>query len=92
MLRGPKRIWPHCGHAHLRHHLPLALPAGNYTLKVAETTRRWQLGRMLTFEDVLQHEVRAAPQDAEAERILLIFDSDHPYVAEAAQETRHKRH
>jgi hypothetical protein len=60
---GTVRIWPHCGptNARLRLHLPIAVPAGEFTLSVGGERRRWREGVPLLFDDSFRHEVFAKP-------------------------------
>ena len=41
-----------------RLHLPLVVPAGDVAFCVGGVTRRWELGKVLAFDDTLRHNVR----------------------------------
>ncbi len=73
-------IPPHTGSANVRLlcHLPLILP-GPARFRVGNTTREWKLGTAWVFDDTIEHE---AWNDADALRVVLIFDVWNPYLAE----------
>ena len=54
-------VWPHTGptNARLRLHLGLVVPEDykNVNLTVAEQTRYWEEGKVLTFDDSFEHSV-----------------------------------
>ena len=54
-------VWPHTGptNARLRLHLGLVVPQDykNVNLTVAEQTRYWEEGKVLTFDDSFEHSV-----------------------------------
>ena len=64
---------PHEGYQgpFLRAHLGLSVPPGDCGLRVQLTTRRWQEGHWLVFDDRLEHE--AWNRSAQA-RVVLLLD------------------
>ncbi len=70
------RIPPHHGmlNARLICHLPLIVPEG-CGFRVGGETRRWEAGKLLVFDDTVQHE---AWNDSGEDRIILIFDIWRP--------------
>lgn len=81
LLQPGARIAPHHGmiNARLICHLPLIVP-GAGALQVAEEARQWEEGKLLIFDDSVQHE---AWNDADSDRIVLIFDVWRPELTEA---------
>ena len=79
LLRAGSRIPPHEGmiNARLICHLPLIVP-GNGALRVGEEVREWRTGELLVFDDSIEHE---AWNNAERDRLVLIFDIWHPDLA-----------
>lgn len=73
-------IPPHTGSANVRLlcHLPLVLP-GPARFRVGNTTRDWKIGQAWVFDDTIEHE---AWNDADALRVILIFDVWNPFLAE----------
>ena len=73
-------IPPHTGSANVRLlcHLPLVLP-GPARFRVGNTTRDWEIGQAWVFDDTIEHE---AWNDADALRVILIFDVWNPFLAE----------
>ena len=76
-MRPGTHIRPHRGptNLRLRCHLGITVPDGDCALRVGDTTRPWQEGRCLVFDDYLEHE---AWNHAEHDRIVLIVDLWHP--------------
>ncbi len=74
-------IPPHTGSANTRLivHLPLLLP-GPARFRVGNVTREWALGEAWVFDDTIEHE---AWNDAESQRVILIFDVWNPLLTEA---------
>lgn len=74
-------IPPHTGSSNVRLlvHLPLLLP-GPARFRVGNVTRNWRMGEAWVFDDTIEHE---AWNDADALRIILIFDIWNPYLSEA---------
>ena len=81
VLRPHTRVIAHAGPTNLRIrcHLPLVVPEGA-TLRVGSTTRHWQQGRCLVFDDSFVHE---ANNPSEEDRIVLIVDVWHPDLSRA---------
>ncbi len=79
-LQPHTHIPPHTGSANVRllTHLPLILP-GPARFRVGNRTREWEMGRAWVFDDTIEHE---AWNDADAMRVILIFDVWNPYLAE----------
>ena len=73
MLQPMTRILPHQGYRgeFLRCHLGLEVPPGDCALKVEEETRRWEVGKVLVFDDRVTHE---AWNLTDGERVVLLFD------------------
>lgn len=78
------RIPPHHGetNARLVVHLPLIVP-GDCLLRVGFETRRWVPGRILAFDDSIEHEAR---NDSDALRVVLIFDVWNPLLSHGERE------
>lgn len=78
-LAGNTRIPPHTGSANTRLlvHLPLVLP-GHAGFRVGNETRSWELGTAWVFDDTIEHE---AWNDADATRVILIFDIWNPLLS-----------
>ena len=53
------------------------LPPGKYEFTVGGETSTWEEGKVLTFEDCMMHEVTAEPDDPEALRIVVVFNTQH---------------
>ncbi|MBD9367249.1 aspartyl/asparaginyl beta-hydroxylase domain-containing protein [Xanthomonas sp. XNM01] len=72
-------IPPHTGetNARLVAHLPLVVPNG-CTLRVGNDRRSWQEGRVMVFDDTIEHEAR---NDSDALRVVLIFDVWNPLLS-----------
>ena len=71
------RIKPHRGptNLRLRCHLGIKIPDGDCGLTVGGETRRWQEGKCMVFDDLLEHE---AWNHTSQPRIVLILDFWHP--------------
>jgi aspartyl/asparaginyl beta-hydroxylase (cupin superfamily) len=69
-------IPPHVGvdNTRLVCHLPLVVPSGCW-FRVGAETRFWQEGKVLVFDDTIEHEATNPTDDL---RIVLIFDIWHP--------------
>jgi aspartyl/asparaginyl beta-hydroxylase (cupin superfamily) len=76
MLRPGARIDAHNGMINTRLicHLPLIVPPG-CGFRVGNETRSWEEGKLLIFDDTIEHE---AWNDGDSDRILLIFDVWRP--------------
>ncbi|MGQ0559724.1 MAG: aspartyl/asparaginyl beta-hydroxylase domain-containing protein [Sphingosinicella sp.] len=75
-LQPGARIAPHNGMINTRLicHLPLIVPK-DCGFRVGNEVRQWQPGRLLVFDDTIEHE---AWNDSAEDRILLIFDVWRP--------------
>lgn len=73
VLRPGTRIQPHQGYQgqFLRCHLALSVPDGDCGLRVAQETRRWREGKVLIFDDRVEHEAWNRTPD---ERVVLLID------------------
>lgn len=78
------RIPPHTGSTNVRLlcHLPLVLP-GPARFRVGNETRDWKLGEAWVFDDTIEHE---AWNDADALRVILIFDVWNPFLEPGERE------
>lgn len=79
-LKPHTHIPPHTGSANIRLlcHLPLILP-GPARLRVGNTVRHWEMGQAWVFDNTIEHE---AWNDADALRVILIFDVWNPYLSD----------
>ena len=77
-LEANTRIPPHTGSTNVRLlcHLPLVLP-GPARFRVGNELRAWEMGRAWVFDDTIELE---AWNDADALRVILIFDVWNPYL------------
>ena len=75
-LTAGARIPPHHGmlNARLICHLPLIVPPG-CGFRVGPETRQWDAGKLLIFDDTIEHE---AWNGGDRDRVVLIFDVWHP--------------
>ena len=73
-------IPPHNGMLNCRLicHLPLIVPAGCW-LRVGNETRQWEEGKLLIFDDSIEHEARNPTGEL---RIILLFDVWRPELTE----------
>lgn len=80
LLRGGARIAPHTGthNARLICHLPLIVPDG-CGFRVGNETRQWEEGKLLIFDDTIEHE---AWNESAEDRVILIFDIWRPELSE----------
>lgn len=78
-LRPGAHIPPHRGMLNCRLicHLPLIVPHGCW-LRVGNEARAWEEGKLLIFDDSIQHE---AKNDSSETRIVLLFDIWRPELA-----------
>ncbi len=84
LLRAGARINPHTGvhNARLTCHLPLIVPP-DCGFRVGNEVRQWEEGKLLIFDDTIEHEAwNGSAQD----RVVLIFDIWRPELS--AQERR----
>ena len=81
LLRPGARIPPHAGvmNARLICHLPLIVPQPS-GFRVGNETRAWEEGKLLVFDDSIEHE---AWNDSAEDRVVLIFDIWRPELSEA---------
>ncbi|PZQ57943.1 MAG: aspartyl beta-hydroxylase [Phenylobacterium zucineum] len=77
-------IPPHTGSTNVRLlcHLPLVLP-GPARFRVGSETRSWKMGQAWVFDDTIEHE---AWNDADALRVILIFDVWNPFLEPGERE------
>jgi aspartyl/asparaginyl beta-hydroxylase (cupin superfamily) len=59
-------------------HLPLIVPPG-CRFRVGNEVREWEAGKLLIFDDTIEHE---AWNDGDADRVVLIFDIWRPELTE----------
>jgi len=80
-LKGGTRIPAHYGllNTRLICHLPLIIPKDCGGLRVGNETRSWQEGKMLIFDDSMEHE---AWNSSEEERVVLLFEIWRPEISE----------
>lgn len=80
MLKAGAHIAPHTGmfNTRLICHLPLIVPPG-CRFRVGNEVREWQEGKLLIFDDTIEHE---AWNDGSEDRIVLIFDIWRPELTE----------
>ncbi len=84
-LEGGAHIPPHTGMLNCRLicHLPLIVPDGCW-LRVGNETREWEQGKLLIFDDSIEHEAKNPTGEL---RIILLFDIWRPELAEEERET-----
>jgi aspartyl/asparaginyl beta-hydroxylase (cupin superfamily) len=63
-------------------HLPLIVPPGCW-LRVGNEVREWEEGKLLIFDDSIEHEARNPTDEV---RIVLIFDIWRPELSAAERE------
>jgi aspartyl/asparaginyl beta-hydroxylase (cupin superfamily) len=80
LLRAQTRIPAHSGfqNTRLTCHLPLIVPPG-CRFRVGNEVRQWQVGKLLIFDDTIEHE---AWNDSAEDRVVLIFDIWRPELNE----------
>lgn len=80
LLKPGTRIPAHSGthNTRLICHLPLIVPPG-CGFRVGNETREWEVGKVLIFDDTIEHE---AWNDSAEERVVLIFDIWRPELSE----------
>ena len=76
LLRPGAHIPPHHGMLNTRLicHLPVLVP-GPAWLRVGNTTHHWEEGKIIVFDDSIEHE---AKNDADQTRVVLLFDIWRP--------------
>ena len=80
VLKAGARIAAHTGMTNTRLicHLPLVVPPG-CGFRVGNEVRHWEEGRLMIFDDTIEHE---AWNDSDQDRIVLIFDIWRPELSE----------
>jgi aspartyl/asparaginyl beta-hydroxylase (cupin superfamily) len=80
LLRPGARINPHTGthNTRLVCHLPLIVPPG-CGFRVGNDVRQWEEGKLLIFDDTIEHE---AWNGSDRDRMVLIFDIWRPELSE----------
>ena len=80
LLKPGAHIPPHTGMLNVRYicHLPLIVPP-DCSFRVGERTVAWQEGKLLAFDDTVEHEARNAGSE---DRLVLIFDVWNPHLSE----------
>jgi aspartyl/asparaginyl beta-hydroxylase (cupin superfamily) len=80
LLKAGARIAPHTGmfNTRLVCHLPLIVPEG-CRFRVGNEIREWEVGKLLIFDDTIEHE---AWNDSDQDRVVLIFDIWRPEFSE----------
>ncbi|HYI48297.1 MAG TPA: aspartyl/asparaginyl beta-hydroxylase domain-containing protein [Allosphingosinicella sp.] len=80
LLRPRSRITPHSGvhNTRLICHLPLIVPPG-CGFRVGNEERQWEVGKLLIFDDTIEHE---AWNDSAEDRVVLIFDIWRPELSD----------
>jgi aspartyl/asparaginyl beta-hydroxylase (cupin superfamily) len=80
LLKAGARIAPHTGmfNTRLICHLPLVVPEG-CRFRVGNEVRAWEEGRLLIFDDTIEHE---AWNESGEDRVVLIFDIWRPELSE----------
>jgi aspartyl/asparaginyl beta-hydroxylase (cupin superfamily) len=80
LLRPGARIAPHSGTHNIRLtcHLPLIVPP-NCGFRVGNETREWEVGKLLIFDDTIEHE---AWNESDRDRVVLIFDIWRPELSD----------
>ena len=80
LLRPRTRIPAHTGthNTRLVCHLPLIVPPG-CGFRVGNETREWEVGKLIIFDDSIEHE---AWNDGAEDRVVLIFDIWRPELTE----------
>jgi aspartyl/asparaginyl beta-hydroxylase (cupin superfamily) len=84
LLRAGARIAPHSGMTNTRLvcHLPLIVPP-NCGFRVGNEIRQWEEGKLLIFDDTIEHE---AWNDSDRDRVVLIFDIWRPELSDRERE------
>jgi beta-hydroxylase len=87
ILQPKTTIKPHVGYPgkFLRCHLGLIIPDGDAALRVGDTTRKWEVGKVMVFDDRLEHAAWNLTND---QRAVLLFDFiPDPAVYKTGQES-----
>ena len=85
LLRPGVRIPPHHGftNARLFCHLPLIVPHNCGKLRVGSESRAWVEGRLMVFDDTMEHEAFNASTQL---RVVLLFDIWRPELTPTERE------
>ena len=80
LLRPGAHIPPHTGMLNIHYicHLPLVVPRG-CSFRVGEKVADWVEGRLLVFDDTVEHEAR---NGSDRDRLILIFDVWNPHLGD----------
>lgn len=80
LLKAGARIPAHHGMYNIRLicHLPLIVPP-NCRFRVGNEIREWEVGKLMIFDDTIEHE---AWNDSDEDRVVLIFDIWRPELTE----------
>ena len=80
LLKAGAHIGAHTGmyDTRLICHLPLVVPPG-CRFRVGSEVRKWEVGKLLIFDDTIEHE---AWNDGGEDRVVLIFDIWRPELSE----------
>ena len=80
LLKAGARIRPHTGmfNTRLVCHLPLIVPP-NCRFRVGNEIREWEVGKLMIFDDTIEHE---AWNDSSEDRVILIFDIWRPELTD----------
>jgi aspartyl/asparaginyl beta-hydroxylase (cupin superfamily) len=80
LLKPSAHIPPHTGMLNIHYicHLPLIVPP-NCSFRVGQQTVEWQEGKMLAFDDSVEHEARNGSGE---DRLILIFDVWNPHLSD----------
>jgi aspartyl/asparaginyl beta-hydroxylase (cupin superfamily) len=83
-LEAGAHIPPHSGMLNCRLicHLPLIVPTGCW-LRVGNETREWEEGKLLIFDDSIEHEAKNPTGEL---RIILLFDIWRPELSETERQ------
>jgi aspartyl/asparaginyl beta-hydroxylase (cupin superfamily) len=83
-LKAGAHIAPHNGmfNTRLICHLPVIVPPG-CRFRVGDEIREWEEGKLLIFDDTIEHE---AWNDGPEDRVVLIFDIWHPVLTDREKE------
>jgi aspartyl/asparaginyl beta-hydroxylase (cupin superfamily) len=84
LLKPGAHIPPHTGliNTRLICHLPILVP-GPAWLRVGSETRHWQEGKLVMFDDSIEHE---AMNEADQTRVVLLFDVWRPELSQQERE------
>ncbi|XP_056154994.1 aspartyl/asparaginyl beta-hydroxylase isoform X2 [Lampris incognitus] len=79
-------VWPHTGptNCRLRMHLGLVIPKHGCRIRCTNSTREWEEGKVLVFDDSFEHEVW---QEADSFRLIFIVDVWHPELTAQQRQT-----